>query len=132
MGRGGKRGKTSGKGNKGQKARAGRKLRPQERDTIKRIPKMRGHGKNRGRTVNPTRVRAIGVNLKSLEVNFSNGDRVDPQTLCALKLVRTDSGKAPVVKILGVGTLTKKLTICGCTLSTKAREEVLKAGGTVL
>ena len=43
VGRGGKRGTYSGKGVKGQKARAGRKLRPEWRDALKRIPKRRGY-----------------------------------------------------------------------------------------
>ena len=46
VGRGGTRGKTSGRGTKGQNARAGRKKRPELRDFIKRIPKLRGRGKN--------------------------------------------------------------------------------------
>ena len=46
VGRGGTRGKTSGKGTKGQNARAGRKKRPELRDFIKRVPKLRGRGKN--------------------------------------------------------------------------------------
>lgn len=46
VGRGGKRGKTSGRGTKGQNARAGRKKRPEMRDIIKRIPKLRGRGVN--------------------------------------------------------------------------------------
>lgn len=46
VGRGGKRGKTSGRGTKGQNARAGRKKRPEMRDVIKRVPKLRGRGKS--------------------------------------------------------------------------------------
>lgn len=46
IGRGGKRGKTAGRGTKGQNARAGRKKRPELRDFIKRFPKLRGRGKN--------------------------------------------------------------------------------------
>lgn len=46
VGRGGTRGKTSGKGTKGQNARSGRKKRPELRDFIKRFPKLRGRGKN--------------------------------------------------------------------------------------
>lgn len=46
VGRGGTRGKTSGRGTKGQNARAGHKNRPELRDVIKRIPKLRGRGKN--------------------------------------------------------------------------------------
>lgn len=46
VGRGGTRGKTSGRGTKGQNARAGRKKRPELRDIIKRIPKLRGRGRS--------------------------------------------------------------------------------------
>lgn len=44
VGRGGTRGKTSGRGTKGQNARAGRKKRPESRDMIAHIPKLRGRG----------------------------------------------------------------------------------------
>jgi len=46
VGRGGTRGKTAGRGTKGQNARSGRKKRPEIRDTIKRIPKLRGRGRS--------------------------------------------------------------------------------------
>jgi len=42
VGRGGKRGKTSGRGMKGQKSRAGRRIRPAIRDVMKKFPKKRG------------------------------------------------------------------------------------------
>jgi large subunit ribosomal protein L15 len=132
VGRGGKRGKTSGKGHKGQKARAGRKLRPQERDTIKRIPKRRGYGKNRSRTVNSGKVRPVNVNLSSLERLFDAGARVDPASMLAHGLIRAVAGKLPAVKILGIGTLTKKLTVANCTLSQTAKEAIEKVGGVVL
>jgi len=132
VGRGGKRGKTSGKGHKGQKARAGRKIRPAERDIIKRIPKRRGYGKNRGRTVNAARVRPVGVNIAVLERVFDAGDRVDPKTLVAKQVVRAKAGRVPAVKILGVGTLTKKLTVADCALSEAAKAAVEQAGGTVV
>ncbi len=67
IGRGGKRGKTSGKGHKGQKARAGNSSRPEMRDIIKKLPKLRGHGKNRARTVNSERVLPVVVNVSALE-----------------------------------------------------------------
>ena len=44
IGRGGKRGTYSGKGMKGQKSRAGKKIRPAVRDLIQRTPKLRGSG----------------------------------------------------------------------------------------
>ncbi|MEK9167968.1 MAG: uL15 family ribosomal protein [Patescibacteria group bacterium] len=131
VGRGGKRGKTSGRGTKGQKARAGRKLRPELRDTIKKIPKMRGHGKNRARTVNAEKVRAQGVNLGVLENVFSNGDMVNPVILVQKGVVRNMKGKTPIVKILGNGTLTKKLTIERCMASKSAKDGIEKAGGTI-
>jgi large subunit ribosomal protein L15 len=132
VGRGGKRGKTSGKGHKGQKARAGHKIRPAERDIIKRLPKLRGHGKNRSRTVNSARVRPTTVNLHLLEQHFAAGDRVDSKVLVARKLIRAIAGRVPTVKILGQGTLTKKLTIAGCEMSATAKAMVEKVGGTVL
>lgn len=53
VGRGGTRGKTSGRGTKGQNARAGNKKRPELRDFIKRVPKLRGRGKNSLKTRRP-------------------------------------------------------------------------------
>ncbi len=50
IGRGGKRGKTSGRGVKGQRAHGDHGVRPELRDAIKKLPKRRGYGKNRGRT----------------------------------------------------------------------------------
>jgi large subunit ribosomal protein L15 len=132
IGRGGKRGKTSGKGHKGQKSRAGHKIRPAERDMIKRLPKLRGHGKNRARTVNAAKVISVPVNLKDLEVHFVDGDRVSPKTLAVKKLVNTPSGRVPKVKILALGKITKKLTIADCDISKTAKEAIEKAGGKVL
>lgn len=60
VGRGGKRGKTSGRGTKGQNARAGRKKRPEIRDFIKRFPKLRGRGKN---SLKSRRVKLVGIEL---------------------------------------------------------------------
>ena len=117
---------------KGQKARARHKIRPAERDMIKKIPKLRGHGKNRARTVNPDRVRPVGVNLKELELAFKDGDKVSPRELAGKKVVRTPAGRVPKVKILGVGKLTKKLTISSCEISKSAKEAVEKAGGEVI
>ena len=132
VGRGGKRGKTSGKGMKGQSARAGNSKRPQLRDMIKKLPKRRGYGTNRSRTVNPNRTVYEVVNLKDLENAFVAGEKVTPKALLAKNLVRKQKGRTPVVKILGHGTLSKKLTVSDCELSTSAREAVTKAGGEVL
>ena len=132
VGRGGKRGKTSGRGHKGQKSRAGHSIRPAERDIIKKFPKLRGHGVNRSRTVNSSRVRPVPVNLRDLETAFEDGGKVTPKDLVANGVVNRSSGRVPKVKILGLGKLTKKLTIASCDISKSAKEAVEKAGGKVL
>ncbi|MEK7531430.1 MAG: 50S ribosomal protein L15 [Patescibacteria group bacterium] len=128
VGRGGKRGKTSGRGTKGQKARAGRKLRPELRDIIKRIPKLRGRGKHSEKSLVP---RFVPVNLKALETKFDGGTLVSPTTLAQKGIVRLIGGKYPKVKILGTGTLTKKLNFEKVSFSASAKEAVEKAGGKI-
>jgi large subunit ribosomal protein L15 len=131
VGRGGKRGKTSGRGHKGQKARAGHKLRPEMRDTIKRLPKLRGHGINRARTVNDGVLKPETVNVSVLEARFEKGETVNPAMLLEKRLVRRQKGRVPAVKILAKGEITKALTIEGCTFSEGAKEKIEKAGGKV-
>lgn len=131
VGRGGKRGKTSGRGGKGQTARAGHKIRPEVRDLIKKLPKLRGHGKNRARTVRTNRIAVSVVNLAVLEAEYKAGETVSPASLLARGLVRRAKGRAPFVKVLGTESLTKALVVDGCTLSTAARVAVLAAGGTI-
>lgn len=130
VGRGGKRGKTSGRGTKGQKARAGRKMRPEMRDLIKKLPKLRGHGKNRARTV---RVKApyAAVNLSALENAFTAGDLVNPETLYKKGLVTARGGRIAYVKILGTGSLTKALKVSDCVTSASAQAAIEAAGGSV-
>ena len=131
IGRGGKRGKTSGRGHKGQKSRAGHKIRPEMRDIIKKIPKLRGHGKNRSRTVRTNLVAVTAVNLSELEMAYSVGEKVSPATLVSKGLVRRVGGRVPFVKILGTGSITKALVVDRCQVSNTAREAIVKVGGTV-
>src|ERR1035437_3199841 len=84
VGRGGKRGKTAGRGTKGQKARSGHKIRPEIRDMIKRIPKLRGRGKNSNLSINE---KPITINLQSIEAKFKAGDVVSRQTLIEKKII---------------------------------------------
>ncbi len=130
VGRGGKRGKTSGRGGKGQTARAGAKLRPQWRDIIKKIPKRRGYGRNRSRTAVP-RIPAAVVNLDLLSKAFKANDIVTPIALVKAGYVRRVSGKTPPVKILGGGTLSHKLSFEGVSVSAAAKAAIEKAGGSV-
>ncbi len=124
--RGGNRGKQAGRGGKGQTARAGAKLRPAMRDTIKKLPKLRGRGINRAKTVvyrDPKRFAT--VNLGQLDI-FENGEVVNPTSLLAKGLIQLRHGKLPQVKILARGENTKKVKVENCILS-KTAEEKLKA-----
>lgn len=111
VGRGGKRGTFSGRGTKGQKARAGHRIRPQIRDTIKKFPKKRGyHFKSFGG-------KPAAVNLKDIERKFKDGDIVTPEKLRQTGLVKRFKGRLPKIKILGAGVLKKKLSFKGVSMS---------------
>lgn len=129
VGRGGTRGKTSGHGGKGQTARAGHKVRPELRDMIKRIPKLRGRGKN---SFVSFQNRALPVNLDLIEKHFSAGEAINPETLAAKGLINTRKGSAVIVKILGTGDVTKKFSISGCVASASAKAKIEKAGGAIV
>jgi len=131
IGRGGKRGKTSGRGHKGQKARAGNSTRPEMREHIKKLPKLRGHGVNRAKTVNAEKVRPVVVNIAALEAGFETGAVVNRKTMVAAGILETVRRKAPAVKILGNGELTKKLKIEDCQVSESAKSKIEAAGGSV-
>ncbi len=128
VGRGGTRGKTAGRGTKGQNARAGHKKRPEIRDFIKRIPKLRGRGKNINTTIQTT---VYAVNLSRINGLYNAGETVSLATLSEKNIIRSVSGVTPRVKILGNGTIDKKLSFEGLSISAKAKEAVEKAGGSV-
>jgi large subunit ribosomal protein L15 len=130
VGRGGGRGKTSGRGTKGQKARAGHSIMPAIREQLKKLPKLRGRGVGGLITIQS---KPLVVNLSSLETAFLAGDAVNPKTLIERGLIRTrkNMSKVPVVKILGGGELTKKFVITGCSVSGSARAKIEHAGGSV-
>ncbi|MDD3399578.1 MAG: 50S ribosomal protein L15 [Candidatus Paceibacterota bacterium] len=125
IGRGGKKGTYSGKGMKGQKSRAGRKMKPAIRSLIKRYPKLRGY------SFNPLKVKPAIVNTKTIEKKFKEGEVVSPKALLEKKLVRRMKGREPIVKILGDGKLSKAFTFEGCIVSKKAKAVIEKAGGEV-
>jgi len=131
IGRGGRRGKTSGRGHKGQSSRAGRKIRPEIRDMIKKIPKKRGHGKNRSNSYNSGNIKPQVVKVSVLEDKFGVGEIVNIQNLVSKKLVNRVGGKNPKVKVLGNGELKKKLSLEGLLTTKTAKEKIEKAGGAV-
>ncbi len=128
VGRGGARGKTAGRGTKGQRAHGGHGIRPEARDTIKKFPKMRGRGLN----VNTSRFNdAQVVNIKKLDAVFNDGDTVNQESLHKARLVKKVDGKFPTVKLLAVGETIKKFEVSGCLVSETAKAKIEKAGGSV-
>ncbi len=111
VGRGGKRGTTSGRGQKGQKSRSGHRIRPAERDYIQRLPKLRGY---KNRSDKQARI----INVQDLEKRVE-GNTVDRATL------------PHVDKILGSGEVKKALTVKGFKVSESARKKIEAAGGTI-
>jgi large subunit ribosomal protein L15 len=130
--RGGKRGKTSGRGGKGQTARAGNKRRPEWRDIIKRLPKLRGRGKNSNKSIKTDSRKPAIVSLAALEIAFSSGEAVTPIILVEKGVVPTFSGRVSRIKILGGGELTKSLKVSGCGVSESAKAAIEKAGGSIV
>ena len=126
--RGGKRGKTAGRGGKGQSARAGNKRRPEWRDIIKRVPKLRGRGISPQKSIVDART---VLNIDVLEMAFAAGDAISPAILVEKGLVSTHSGRVPTIKILGDGEVTKALKLSGLYISESAKAKIEKAGGTV-
>ena len=119
------KGKTSGKGHKGCQSRSGGGTRPLseggQMPIFRRLPK-RGFSNFHFRTQYEV------VNLGDLEKRFEDGDMIDVAVLRKSRLV---GGVAPLVKLLGKGTLTKKLTIETHAASEKARQAVENAGGSL-
>lgn len=130
IGRGGARGKNSGHGDKGQRSRAGHKIRPSIRDVIQRIPKKRGHNKNRAKTVREDKV-VRTVTLAMLEKNFQKGDIVTPLILTQKRIISNVRGLTPKVKIVSTGDVSISLIIKRCFYTDTVKEKIEKAGGSV-
>jgi large subunit ribosomal protein L15 len=118
-------GKTSCKGNKGQKARSGSGTRVGfeggQMPLHRRLPK-RGFNNINFKT------KVEVVNLSQLEKAFNDGDTVDEEKLRQAGLINRACEQ---VKVLGLGEITKKLTLVVDTISASAKEKVEKAGGSV-
>lgn len=128
VGRGGSRGKTSGRGTKGQRARAGHKIRPAIRDLIKKYPKLRGRGKNSFKSfrINPTI-----VNVGTLSAFYQKGENITPSTLLQKKVIRRTQGVVPAVKILAKGEIDFAVNIFDCQVTQAAKSKIEKAGGVI-
>lgn len=120
------KGKTAGRGTKGQKAR--RQINPVfeggQTPIHRRLPVKKGF-----RNVNHIEYEI--VNLDDLEAHFEKGDEVTPQSLEA-KGVIDKLKKGDKVKVLAFGDLTKKLTVKADKFSKAAEEKIKAAGGEVV
>ena len=117
-------GKTSGRGGKGQTARSGSSIRigfeGGQMPLFRRIPK-RGFSNTRFTT------RYVAVNLSDLN-QFDDGAHVDE---AALRSIGLANGTSDGVKILGMGELSKKLTVSASAFSASAKAKIEAKGGKV-
>jgi len=126
------KGRYSGRGIKGQKSRAGSHamragFEGGQMPLYMRTAKLRGNTSKDAMPIGPFRTYTQPVNVRDLD-RFGAGDEVTPETLVekrVIKNTRTD------VKLLGVGEVTKKLTVRVHAISASAREKIEGAGGTV-
>jgi len=118
VGRGGKLGGTSGRGHKGQKARSGGSVAPGfeggQMPMARRMPKRGFNNKRFAKTYQV-------INLDYLETKFSDNENIN--------LFEIKSKKFDFIKVLGTGTLTKKLIIQANAFSESAKTAITKAGG---
>jgi len=118
-------GKTCGRGHKGQGSRAGFSMKPTfeggQMPLVRRIPK-RGFN-------NQWALKVVTVNVSDLDAVFEAGAEVNPETLREKNLAKE---KYDVLKILGDGELTKKLTVKAHRFSKSALAKIEKAGGEVV
>ena len=124
-------GKTSGRGQKGAGARSGSKRRaPFEGGQMPihmRLRKLRGPHMKKSMPFEKFRTHTQPVNLSDLEDRFDKGAEVTPEALRSRGLA---TRKGVPVKILGMGELTKPLTVHAHGFSAGARERIEGAGGT--
>ncbi len=118
-------GKTSGRGHKGARSRAGYSMHPTfeggQMPLVRRVPKRGFH--------NRFALTVAVVNLSQLEEQFEAGAEVTPESLRANSLAK---GRYDVLKVLGDGELTKRLAVSAHRFSKSARAKIEQAGGTVV
>lgn len=117
-------GKTSGKGGKGQTARAGGHVRPGfeggQMPLYRRLPKL-GF---------VSRKSVLGLNRFTV-INLSDLELLDAGSTVEASMFRHRGSRRAGLKVLGTGTLTKKLTLKVQAISASAKAKVESLGGTV-
>jgi large subunit ribosomal protein L15 len=119
-------GKTSGRGHNGQKSRSGGGTRlgfeGGQMPLYRRVAA-------RGFSNHPFKVEYVGINVSSLNERYSNGEKVNRETLIEKGLIKKGEKN---IKILGTGDLDKKLEVEIVKVTAGAKEKIVKAGGTVV
>jgi len=123
IGRGGKRGSYSGKGMKGQKSRAGHRIRPASRDLYQRLPKLRGF------KFKPLKQKPVVINIGNLAGKIKS-DIINRQVLLEAGLIRKVDKR---IKIVGLkkGEIKRAFQIEGLEVSGKLKKAIESAGGSV-
>ncbi len=120
------RGTTAGRGNKGQQSRSGGKIyvgfEGGQMPLYRRIAK-------RGFSNYPFRKEYEVINLCEIETRYENGETVNRESMIKKGLLKKVSS---MIKILGAGDLTKKLTVDVEKVSSSAKDKIVKAGGSVV
>jgi large subunit ribosomal protein L15 len=127
-------GKTSGRGQKGQKSRSGSHMMRAgfeggQNPLNMLLGKQRGPNKKTSMPFGPFRTYTTGVNLRDIARRFETGAEVTPESMLASRVVRT---LRHPVKVLGVGELPGPMTISAHGFSAGARQKIEAAGGTVI
>jgi large subunit ribosomal protein L15 len=125
------KGRYSGRGIKGQKARSGsHSMRPGfeggQMPIYMRLPKQRGPYSKDAMPIGPHRTSTVPVNLRDLDRVFDDGAEVTLEAMIEKGLIKNSKTD---VKILGQGELKKKLAVTAHAFSASAREKIEKAGG---
>jgi large subunit ribosomal protein L15 len=118
-------GKTSGRGHKGQGSRAGSSAHPTFQGgtmpLVRRVPK-RGFN-------NRWALRIAVVNIGEIDQAFAAGEDVTPESLAEKNLAK---GHFDLLKVLGEGELTKKLSVSAHRFSKSAADKIEKVGGAMV
>jgi large subunit ribosomal protein L15 len=127
------KGRYSGRGIKGQKARSGsHTMRPGfeggQTPIYMRLPKQRGPYSKDAMPIGPHRTQTVPVNLRDLERVFDDGAEATLEAMLEKGLIKNTRVD---VKVLGQGELTKKLAVTAHSFSASAREKIEQAGGSV-
>ena len=119
-------GTTAGKGNKGQQSRSGGKtyvgFEGGQMPLYRRIAR-------KGFSNYPFKKEYVCINVELLETKFNDGETVNKASLVEKGFISSKSNS--MVKVLGNGEITKKLTVEVDKVSASAKEKIEKAGGSV-